>query len=316
MDTNYPATNKFQWTYSDEKFNSMNNLINKINEINSLDDKKQFIKKYFNDYGLPSMRNEERNILRKNKFLADTIELYQEEIKKTRQIIYNENKYICDKFTEKIVNEVVIEIIKKIHGDDPNLQSTLYGTKALQLFGPNKWVKLASDLDTVDIDIAVNNPRIFIECIFTYLCEYAKTNIFEIDGKSFCIWKIDCIPKNDINMYTISIRIGVKINDGFYIYSKNSICDITQFNEYNKYGEYDFLIGIEQLRCQTPYHYICGLVEKLYNTYINPRIITTGRSKILADATIIKLKKLMHQENLIGNHCLGNFQGKDNLIKN
>lgn len=277
----------FCWLIDNRRMNDdiLLNLIKDINLISDIDNKRKIIKKYLSDYGFPKLTQSERKILKNNDFVSKIIALHQVDVTKIKKQIYEENKDNCTLITKNIVDKL-IEIIVKLHQNN-NFKSTLYGTKALQLYAPDKWELLASELDTIDIDISVENPKIISKYLFNELVKYIETNMYIINGKSFYVWKLNLICKDNEEMYTLDIEIKVKIDDVLYFAYKNSICDITSSKD-----KIECFNIQNNLYCQTPHHYICGLVDKLFNCYLNPRIISTGRSKISEEKTIDKLIKL------------------------
>lgn len=202
-------------------------------------------------------------------------------IKNKRTELYTQYK---PRITE-ILNEVCDLVLNKVTNSDAIV--LFYGTRAIKTFSnklDNKWKNLSKKMSTLDIDIAVGDPKEFSILIYNYLVTYAKQTIWDND---IYITRVSLAEKTS-DLYTISISIKVKYIGQYFTGRCESILDCTN----SKYWNPETYLNIsDNVKCQTPIHYICGLVDKLFNTHINPRILNETK-KIAEMATREKIQLL------------------------
>lgn len=202
-------------------------------------------------------------------------------IKNKRTELYTQYK---PRITE-ILNEVCDLVLNKVTNSDAIV--LFYGTRAIQTFSnklDNKWKNLSKKISTLDIDIAVADPKEFSILIYNYLVTYAKQTIWDND---IYITRVSLAEKTS-DLYTISISIKVKYIGQYFTGRCESILDCTN----SKYWNPETYLNIsDNVKCQTPIHYICGLVDKLFNTHINPRILNETK-KVAEMATREKIQLL------------------------
>lgn len=202
-------------------------------------------------------------------------------IKQMRTDLYTQYK---PRITE-ILNEVCNLVFDKIVNSDQLV--IFYGTRAIQTFSgklDDKWKTLSKKMTTLDIDIAVADPKEFSTFIYDYLVSYTKQTIWDDE---IYITKINLVEKTS-DLYTISIDVKIKHINQYFSGSHESILDCTNINSWNSGTYFDIS---QNVKCQTPIHYVCGLVDKLFNIHINPRIMNETK-KIAELATREKIQQL------------------------
>jgi hypothetical protein len=142
-----------------------------------------------------------------------------------------------------------------------------YGTKALQSVD-GKWAEFASDLFTIDIDLGSEDPSETVGVALLFLFDLAETTVFEIDDVVLRISHVYASYKEDGGFYTIhmDIKIDMPGRSFCYLVCRSGIADITPKKVLSEHHEW-----------QTPCNYLCGLIDKLFNTYLNPRITDQQR---------------------------------------
>ncbi len=190
--------------------------------------------------------------------------------------------------SEMLINEVIHKLSNKIMGNEDI--KLLYGTRSLILLSkdlPEKWQNLASNLTTTDIDIAVKDPSKLGNQIFDELVNMATLNKFIIGEREMFITKIFLSKKTE-DLYSISIEVRENINGDYFMGRDAIIVDISSLKNWPDFAIYKIS---EKVSVQHPLHYICGLIDKLFNTRINPRIEEKNRKGSML-ITKEKLKKL------------------------
>ncbi len=190
--------------------------------------------------------------------------------------------------SETLINEIIHVLSNKIMENEEI--KLLYGTRALILLAkdlPNKWQNLALNLTTTDIDIAVKDPSKLGNQIFHELVNIATLHKFIVSEREMYITKIFLSKKTD-DLYSLSIEVRVKIDDDYFMGRDAIIMDISSLKNWSDNTIYKIS---EKVSIQHPLHFICGLIDKLFNTRINPRIEDKNRKGSML-VTKEKLKKL------------------------
>jgi len=226
----------------------------------------------------------------------------------------NKHLYEITENDSKMVIQLIINELSDIIMANDEIK-LLYGTRSLILlskFLPEKWQNLVSRLVSTDIDIAVNDPAKLGNQMFDYLVNMALTKKFVINKQEIFITKIYLSQKHSdsctINLnkntdgkcpdlYTLSVEVRVKINGEYFLGRYIPIIDISSLSKWTENAIYKIN---DKLFVQHPLHYICGLIDKLFNSRLNPRIEEKNR-----ESSVLSTK------NKLSNLCIHSLSNED-----
>lgn len=228
----------------------------------------------------------------------------------------NKHFYEITKYDSKMLVQLIINELSNIIMANDEIK-LLYGTRSLILLSkylPEKWQILVSRLVSTDIDIAVDDPAKLGNQMFDYLVKMALTKKFivgENKHKMFitqiflskkhsdlCTLNLDKDNAGKYSdLYTLSIEVRVKINDEYFLGQNIPIINISSLVKWTENTIYKIT---DKLFVQHPLHYICGLIDKLFNSRLNPRIEEKNR-----ESSVLSIK------NKLSNLCIHSLFNED-----
>jgi len=164
-----------------------------------------------------------------------------------------------------------------------DLQVFLYGTVAFNMFAnesnaPYKFKKVP---ESYDIDMATQSPNKVVNYLFEKLIDFARINEFKTSDPNICITidKITLAEKQNNSYSIIAVMRCCEIPETHFLF-RTAVLDCTP---YQSGGYATDALPIcwknRNLLWQHPMSYLVGMVDKLFNSQINPAIQIDNRRK-------------------------------------
>ncbi len=134
--------------------------------------------------------------------------------------------------------------------------------------------------DTYDIDIATENPIDFSINMYRRLFGYCAGSQFQVHGKFFTVDELNLVTAGERHSISLMIR-----------YQAYHVCRCVVMDCMSFQDAHFSVVPVNNVRMQSPKSYICGMVDKLYNAYLNPRINQSYRAAAKANM-ILRFEQL------------------------
>jgi hypothetical protein len=197
-----------------------------------------------------------------------------EHIKITRTNLYNQHvDHAIDVF-HSVCKVVTDEILSW------GYPVVFYGTNAMKTFSHQygtSWASISSDMTTIDIDVSVDDPKSFSSRVFDFLVNYAKNMVMANNMLITAVYLSD----KDAEIYSVSMDVRIKQGNHYYLCKYDNILDCSHKSIWT---DNTYFNVAPNTWCQTPLHYVCGIVDKLYNVVINNRISGGVKTKAILEA--------------------------------
>ena len=247
------------------------------------------VKLFLQEYKLPEYDIEHDSTINNIRFLSN----YEENVKRfteAKNYIFQENNTDRNSAHEKlqlIICDIYDEIIRNY-----NNMIYLHGSRAIKtLTKDGIYEKYTKDIKTFDIDVKTVNSKALLNFVKSFMVRYI--NIYNDNDKNqFVIENVTSRQKIH-GMNTISITMAIKC-DKKTIVVRESIMDIMEMEKSFSFDDVFVTkknMYSKQLHFQSFLSYLCGIVDKLFGSFLNPRIHKDDRISS-SESTIEKLKCL------------------------
>lgn len=266
---------------------------------------------FFRKYGRPALTGNAKN----RALLADTLfavwlKKWDEVVKLKKTKMFQEHNAAGAKVLQLIAMKLQIYLATTEQEECLYFYGTLAMQKNHEIRKYEKWAGFADQLFTIDIDLSSSNPFNTTDLALNFLFDLAETTVFKsLDNDDHLVYRISHVYASLKDTF-YTIHVDVKVDDPdenipfAYLVCRSGIADITPLQINNA-----VVTKAEKITWQTPSNYICGLVDKLFNTQLNPRINKEQRP-YSAKKVKEKLKRLyipkltLDEENEIRTHSL------------